>query len=70
MSEYNKTRTDLQIQRTDEWLLVGRGKWGRALLGQGIERLPAAIYKVDQLQGYIVQHKGQSQCFKLTLNGV
>lgn len=47
MSEYNKTETYLQMQRTDEWLLAGRGKWGGALLGYGIKRLQAAADKID-----------------------
>ena len=27
-NEYNKTETDSQIQRTNLWLLVKKGKWG------------------------------------------
>ena len=27
MNEYNKTETDSQIQRTNQWLFEGRG-WG------------------------------------------
>ena len=29
MNEYNKTETDSQIQRTNQWLPVGKGKGER-----------------------------------------
>ena len=32
-SEQNKKEADLQ--KTDEWLSVGRGKWGEAIYGWG-----------------------------------
>ena len=37
-SEYNKKEADSHIQRTSEWLRVGRGAWGRARQGLWIKR--------------------------------
>ena len=52
-----------------QWLLVRRGKE----LGQdtaGSKRVQTAIYKINQLQGYIAQHWEYSQYFIITGSGV
>ena len=35
-NEYNKKEKDSQIQRTNQWLPVGRGKGSRANKGKGL----------------------------------
>ena len=65
MNKYNKTETDSQIQRTNWWLPVGRGK-----MRVGDEEVQTTMYKINKLQGYIVQHREYSQYFTVTLNGV
>ena len=70
-NEYNKTESDSQIQRTNYWLPVGRGKGEGAIEGQGIKRYELFImYKRNKIQGYLVQHREYNQYFIITLNGI
>ena len=47
----------------------GERERGRDKIGWGIKRYKLP-YKIDKLQGYIVQHKKYSQYLIITLNGV
>ena len=62
MDANNKKETDLQIQRTNQWLPVGREK------GRGPRY--TFLYKINKQQGYIVQHWKIQPYFVITLNGV
>ena len=44
------------------------GRWSK--IGVGDEEIWATMYKIDKIQGYIVQHMEYSQYFIITLNGV
>ena len=57
MNIYNKAETDSWIQRTNQWLPVGRGKRGGARYGQGIKRLKTTMYKINKQHRYNVQHR-------------
>ena len=35
MNKHNKTKTELQIQRTNKWLPEGKGFTGRRKVGEG-----------------------------------
>ena len=48
---------------------MGRGKGGGARRGKGL-RGTAIMYKINKLQGYIVQYREYSQYFIITINGV
>lgn len=59
--------TDSQIQRTKEWLPMGRGKGqerGREL------RVQTTMQEGNKVQGYIAQHREYSQSFIISLNRV
>ena len=46
-----------------------RGKWGGGKTGVGDQEVQTTMYKINKLQGYIVQHREYSQ-FSIALNGV
>ena len=69
MNVYNKTQTDLQIQRANEWLPVERGKreWRRS--EYGIKRYKL-LCRINKQQGYTVLLGKYSHYSVTTLNGV
>ena len=70
VNEYNKTETDSQIQRTNQWLPEGRKVEGGAKQVKGIKRLQTASYKINKSQGYNLQHREYSHYFIISLYGV
>ena len=64
-SEYNKKEADSQIQRTNQWLPIGKGKLVEAR-GRGLRG--TSNYVQNKHQGYIAQHRGYSQYFIITIN--
>ena len=49
---------------------MGQGKGGEGQdRGRGL-RVQTTMYKINKLQGYVVQHKGYSQYFIILINGV
>ena len=48
----------------------GERKGGRNTIGVGDSEVQTTVYKINKLQGYIVQHSDYSQYFIITLNGV
>ena len=58
MKRYKEIETDSQMQRTNQWIPVGRGKKVGAGKGEGIKRykiLCNIMYKISNQQGYIVK---------------
>ena len=43
---------------------------GRDQTGVGNSEAQATMYKINKLQGCLVQHREQSRCFVITLNGI
>ena len=64
-SEYNKKEAASQIQRTNQWLPIGKGKSVEAR-GRGLRG--THNYVRNKQQGYIIQHRGYSQYFIITIN--
>ena len=56
-SEYNKQETDSEIQKTNLWLPVWRGKWGGAIKREAIR---VAQTSINKLQWSIVKHSEYS----------
>ena len=51
----------------------GEREWGRSKIGVGdkeVQNSMYSMYKINKLQGYIVQHREYSQYFIITINGV
>ena len=50
----------------------GEREGGRGKIGVGEEEVQTidTMYKINKLQGYIIQHKEYSQHFIITINGV
>ena len=69
MHVYSKTETDLQVQRTNQGLPTGKGRWGRKIGVWGLE-IQSVMYKINKLQDYIIQHREYSQYFIITINAV
>ena len=69
MNGYNKTATDSQKKRTNSWWPVGRGEGEEQDRGRG---WGGKNYYVQNecATRCIVQHKGYSQYFIITLSGV
>ena len=61
----NKTEILLEYK-----LVVTSGEMGWARLRQGIKKYKLNMYEINKRQGCIVQHKKDSQCFIIDLNGV
>ena len=55
-NEYNKIETDLKIQRTNQ-LPVGGRKEGGGKIGVEDEKVQTTMYKINKIQGYVVQHR-------------
>ena len=56
MKIYSKAETDSQIQKTNYWLPVGKGKGGGTKCKNGTKRYKL-LYKIDKQQGYTAQHR-------------
>ena len=46
----------------------GKREGGRGKIGVGDSEAQVTMYKINKLQGYLVQHGEQSQYFVITLN--
>ena len=62
MNKYNKTETDSYTQKTDQWLPVGWGNKGEVEAGD--LEVQTTTYEINNLQGYIVQHREYCQYLK------
>ena len=51
-------------------IISGEREWGRDKIGVGDQEVQTSVYKINKLQGYIVQHRKYSQYFTITLNAV
>ena len=69
MHVYSKTETDLQVQRTNQGLPMGKGRRGKKIGVWGLE-IQSAMHKINKLQDYIIQHREYSQYFIITINAV
>ena len=56
MNEYNQTEIGLKIQRTNV-VTNGEREEERGKIGVGDKELQTPMYKINKLQGYIVQHR-------------
>ena len=68
-SVYDKKVSDPQIKRTNSWLPVGKRKWEEQSRGRRV-RDTTITYKINKLQGSIVQHRGDREYFIINTNGV
>ena len=66
-SEYNKRNrlTDIENKLV---FISGEREVGRGKIGVGDEEVQTTMYKINKLQGYIVQHREYSQYFLITIN--
>ena len=59
-------RSRLQVQRTNQWLLVVKKGKGQKRGGEG----KIGVRYIIRLQGYIAQQEEYSQYFVISINGV
>ena len=57
MTVYNKTETDSQIQKTNQWIPVWRGKGEGAGQAYVIKNTNYYVLKKNKQQGCMVQHR-------------
>ena len=58
----------IQVQRANQWIPGGQGRRGQDRGWD--EKVQTIAYKINKLQGYIVQHREYSQYFIKNFNGV
>ena len=69
MNEYGKQKQPYRYRGQTSSYLWERGR-GEATRKVGSQEVKTAMYKINKVQGYVVQHKDYSQYFLITLNGI
>ena len=67
ITEEKQTQTDIENKLV---VTSGEGEGGRGTIGVRGSVVQTTMYKINELQGYIVQHREYSQYFIVTINGV
>ena len=70
MNKYYKTEKDLRHKRINSDYQWGEGERERKNSSRRLRDILTAMYKINKLQGYILQHREYSQYFIIPLNGV